>query len=394
MIYFCEINKTHDEHITINGKMFRLLKGSFSAQAIHCFMSASHWSHLGDAITRDTNVQFLETRVIDPNPVSKIRWIRKILRECLTIVSIVRKAAKHNVSLIFFSSVSPFANYFIQLVLKYFVKSDVKVIITLHGELQLLKSANLKMVDKVYAACIRRALRMKLPNRRFVVLNELIKSNLVAAGITDSSSIFEIPHPYDKRRAIARERYINSNHKMVFGHIGTAKLTKNSHLFFDLAKKNAASVISGQVAFLISGQVFEEMKPFHNTHVEFRQSSSFVEAADYVEQCLMMDYAIFMYTDNQYSMISSGAIMDAIAFGIPIIGLKSTYLTYLFDLCHTKPGILCECYEDMTYYVQRLISGGDDNYPQYLIGVNELQEYFSFERIQYKFDAQVRDFCN
>ena len=394
MIYFCEINKTHDEHITINGKMFQLLKGSFPTHDIDCYMSSSHWNQLSDVITRDANIQFLETRVVDPKQGDKIRWIRKILWECLTVLRIVRKAVKNNVSLIFFSSMSPFANYFIHLLLRYFVTNDIKVIITLHGELQLLKSDNLKKVDKVYATCVRRALWMKLPNRRFVVLNELIKSNLVAGGITDSSSIFEIPHPYDNRWAIVHERNSNSNHKMVFGHIGTAKLTKNSHLFFDLAKKNAASVVSGQVAFLISGQVFEEMEPFHNTYVEFRQSSSFVETADYVEQCLMMDYAIFMYTDNQYSMISSGAIMDAIAFGIPIIGLKSTYLTYLFDLCHTKPGILCECYEDMTYYVQRLISGGDDNYPQYLIGVNELQEYFSFERIQYKFDAQVRDFCN
>lgn len=379
--------------MTINGKLFQLLKGSCPTSSIDCYMSLSHRIQLEGVITDDPNILFFETPVIEPKQGNKIRWIRKIILECLTIVKIIRKAIKNNVSLIFFSSMSPFANYFIHLLLKYFVTSEVKVIITLHGELQLLKSANQKMVDKLYGICIRKALRMNLPNMRFLVLNELIKDDLVKNGIVEPSVIFGIPHPYGERHAINPKRYVNSQGAMVFGHIGTAKLVKNSHLFFDLANKNAERIESGRALFLINGQVFEEMKPFQNTYVKFEQSSSFVEAANYVEQCLMMDYAIFMYTDDQYGMVSSGAIMDAIAFGIPIIGFKNTYLTYIFNLCHTKPGILCERYEDLVGYVRTLTERGDACYAQHLAGMEELQTYFSFERIQHQFNMQINNFC-
>ena len=392
MMYFCEINKTHDEHLTINGKLFQLLRGLYPTHVIHCYMSLSHWNQLDGVIEGDSNVRFFETRVIEPMQGDKIRWIRKIVLECLTILKIVRKAAKQGVGLIFFSSMSPFANYFIQVLLKYFVTKDVKVIVTLHGELQLLKSTNQKMVDKLYAACLRKALRVNLSNRRFLVLNELIKGNLVKNGIAEHSAILEIPHPYGKRYEIPLKRDANRQGKTVLGHIGTAKLVKNSHLFFDLADKNAKNVKSGCAVFLISGQVFGEMRPFQNAYVEFGQTSSFVEAAAYVERCLMMDYAIFMYTDDQYGMISSGAIMDAIAFGIPIIGFKNTYLTYLFNLCHAKPGVLCEGYEDMADCVRRLIESDDGCYPHYLAGMKELQTYFSFERIQRQFNVQVGHF--
>ncbi len=394
MIYFCEINKTHDEHITINGRLLQLLVAAFPAHEICCYMSPSHWNQLPGAITKDANIRFLKTAVVDTRKVNKIKWIIKICWECLTIVKIIRKATKQGARLVFFSSISPFANYFTHLLLTYFVSIDIKMIITLHGELQLLKSYHLKTVDKVYAGCIRKALRMKLANRKFLVLSELIKRSLDADGVADPLSIFEIPHPYDERYIMQQERNRSDFNHTCFGHIGTAKLAKNSHLFFDLAARNASSVTSGQVVFLISGQVFHEMVPFQNRYVEFQQSSSFVETTNYVEQCLMMDYAVFMYTDSQYGMVSSGAIMDAIAFGIPMIALKNSFLTYLFDLCHSKPGILCEDYEDMIDQVQRLINDGDENYAQYLAGINELRKYFSFKRIQRKFDDQVLRFCN
>src|SRR5690606_1001659 len=233
---------------------------------------------------------FFDTPVIEPLQGDKIRWIRKIMLECLIILKIVRKAIKHGVGLIFFASLSPFANYFIQVLLKCFVSKEVKVIVTLHGELQLLKSTHQKTVDKLFAVCIRKALRVTLPNRKFLVLNELIKRDLVESGIAEHSAIFEIPHPYGKPYEIRFERDGNRRGRTVFGHIGIAKLAKNSHLFFDLADKNATSVMSGRAVFLISGQVLEETKIFQNAYVEFEQVSSFVEATVYLERCLMMDY--------------------------------------------------------------------------------------------------------
>lgn len=388
MVYFCEMNKTHNEHAFINGKLLQLVINSFQKHAIHCHMSTSHWGELSDNINNDSKVDFSAITVLEPKAKRKIRWVIKIVVECFNVIRVIRRAFKNGVSLVFFSSMSPFANYFTHLWVRLPRYRHIKIIITLHGELQLLRSKNVKQVDRIYAICVRKALQAKFPNRKFLVLNELIKGKLIEDKLIDPSSILEIPHPYDDKykHAVFNKHQVQ---EMAFGHIGTAKLAKNSHLFFDLAKQNAESVTSGKAIFLISGQVFPDISPFHNGFVEYISSLTLIDAKKYMEQCLRMRYAVFLYLDDQYEMVSSGAMMDAIAFGIPLISIKNAYSEYLFGLCNTTPGILCESYDDMANHVQRLILNGDAHYAQYLFGIQELQAYFSFERIQDMFDSQM-----
>ncbi|SEL59249.1 glycosyltransferase family protein [Parapedobacter koreensis] len=388
MIYFCETNKTKGEHAFINSQLVQLIAKACPSHNIHCYASLSHWKELSEVLSENTNYYFSPITVLEPQEKQKIRWIIKILLECFATIGLIRKATKKKVSLIFFSSMSPLTNVFVHIWLKWFISKDVKVIITLHGELQLIKERpGRKLIDKIYKLALDKALRMRLANRKFLVLNELIKNELVGGTQIEPVAVLSIPHPYHKKHIKFPNRPTD---KIVFGHLGTAKLAKNSHLFFALAKQYANSVSAGKAAFVINGQVLPEILPFQNNYVEYQRQSVFVETKKYEEQCSAMHYAIFMYTDDQYSLVSSGAIMDAIAFGLPIICLKNKYFEYLFGLCKVKPGILCEHYEEIVDNVQRLIRKNDDEYDRYLLGMNELQTYFSIEKIQRKFDDQVQ----
>lgn len=390
MIFFCEINKTGFEHATANKQLLALLARTFPGSVIQARISQSHWQAISDGVDT-TDIEPLFEEVIAPETGNKWRWISKLLNECKRAFAILRAAQNKKVKLVFFASSSPLGNLFISL-LSRFVFKKCKVVITLHGELQLLRSRGGKAVDRVYALCLRKAFSMKVTNQRYLILDKYICDRLLAYGLIPSERVMAIRHPLTHKQLSPNEPIPEK--KVVFGHLGVAKVDKHSPLFFDLARRFQSEVSKGLASFVVAGQVLDEMLPFTNQWVEYSEAGELLTNDAYLARCKGMQYAVFFYDDKGYELISSGAIMDAISFGIPIIGLRNPYFTHLFEQCQIPPGILCDDFNGFCEVVRKLITTDEYNYEQMKTGMRLLKSKFDFGQIQVDFSSQLHGFLN
>lgn len=389
MIFFCEVNKTGLEHALVNRQMLTLLARIFPSSAIYARVSESHWA----AISRNQHggrvIRVFEP-VVRSEKGNKWRWIVKLLTECKLSFLILRHARREKARFVFFASSSPVGNLFISLMLKFLFRK-CKVIVTLHGELQLLRQRGGKNVDSLYARFLRMAFTMKLPNRRYLVLDKYIRNRLVAYKLMPADSMMAIRHPLTYE---GEARPPNVKPGIVFGHLGVAKLEKRSPLFFELAAKFQSEIVAGRVSFVVAGQLLDEMLPFKNKWVEYSDTEELVSYDAYLNQCMKMQYAIFFYDNEGYELISSGTIMDAISFEIPIIALKNRYFTHLFDACEIPPGILCSDFAEFCDVVDKIITTEGYNYGQMKAGMRLLKQKFDLGQIQVDFSAQLDGFLS
>lgn len=389
MIFFCEVNKTGLEHALVNRQMLTLLARIFPGSTTYARVSESHWA----AVSRNQHLRGVIPvfeQVVRSEQGNKWRWIVKLLTECKLSFLILRHARREKAAFVFFASSSPVGNLFISLMLKFLFRK-CKVIITLHGELQLLKQRGGKRVDSLYARFLRMAFTMRLPGRRYLVLDKYIRDRLLTYKLLSADSVMAIRHPLTYEGETSPP---NVGPGIVFGHLGVAKLEKRSPLFFELAAKFQSEVAGGHASFVVAGQLLDEMRPFKNKWVEYNDTDELVSHDAYFNHCMKMQYAIFFYDNEGYELISSGTIMDAISFEIPIIALKNRYFTCLFDACEIPPGILCSDFDELCDVLNKVITTGGYNYGQMKTGMRLLKHKFDLGQIQVDFSTQLDGFLS
>jgi len=390
MVYYCELNKTGWEHAAVNGHLLGLLAGAFPEESIQCWLSASHWEALPNkaSVKNEVSVSFVD--VIEPLQGNKVRWVTKLVSECGQIVRVFRRAAKDKPLVIFFSSASPLANLFITLLAGHWFGRQ-KAVVVMHGELQLLRVKKTKWIDKCYAWCLRRAFGRRLPNRRYLVLGEHIRTAAVRYGYLPENMVVAIPHPLP---TLSNSGYIQPDKGMVFGHIGVAKRAKNSQLFFELAQVVSRNSGSDAASFSVAGMVLEELKPLKKEWIDHVAITGPLAPDGYIKACAEIRYAVFCYADEDYELIGSGAVMDAIALEIPIIAIKNNYFAALFDRSGIAPGILCQNFRELCEVVTRLVQEDGSAYRDLRRGIHQLKQTFDGPEIQEKFSKQMKEFIN
>lgn len=388
-MYFCELNRAEWEHASVNRSLLRLVAGAFPGEAITCWLDKRHWLAM-DAVSAldEPNNSPSYVRVMTPERGNKMRWMSKLLRECGQAFRLLRKARKERVRLVFFASVSPVTAWWVSWLAHYGFR-EVKVVMTLHGELQLLRRKNEKWIDRWYARCLKNSFARQSVNVRFLLLGEHIQAAVFRHDYLKPWQVIAIPHPLTLS---ITETVSEQQPEVVFGHIGVAKLAKRSQLFFELAKTIHSKRPEAPVSFVLAGAVLDEMKPWENEWVVRGGSGGFLAAKPYRQLCERMTYAIFCYTDEEYELISSGAIMDAIALEIPMIALRNDYFDDLFSRCPEPPGIVCEHVDALYATVAAIVRGEGPDYTQMKKGVQALKRTFSNDRIQEKAAVLLKEF--
>ncbi|WP_262246819.1 hypothetical protein [Parapedobacter soli] len=344
------------EHATINRQTLTLLARIFPDSTIYARVSEPHWKAISDKQHWGNVVPVFEPVVLAEKG-NKWRWIVKLLTECKRSFLILRHAQRTKAAFIFFASNSPVGNLFISLMLRFLFRK-CRVVITLHGELKLLRQGGGKTVDRLYSSLLRMAFAMRLRGRRYLVLEEYIRDRMVMHKLLPADSMMAIRHPLTYE---GETRHHGIGPRIVFGHLGVAKLEKQSPLFFELAARFRSEIAAGRASFVVAGQLLEEMLPFRNAWVEYSDGDQFVAYDAYLDRCMEMQYAVFFYGSKEYELISSGAIMDAISFGTPIIALRNHYFTHLFAACEIPPGILCSDFDELCNVVDELIATSASN---------------------------------
>lgn len=386
MIYFVEINKTHHEHEVVNGCLIEMLSTIYQGNLVY-IGSEAHFVNLN--FRHKTKVQCNFVRVIPPKDGNKMQWIRKFIVEIASLIRVLNVAKRQNAELVFFSSLSVVANYVLSCV-KPFRFKDIRVVVTLHGELELIKKpGGQSKIERLYGDILRNALDRSPANIKYLVLGQSIKDQVLKNNILKTDQVLTIEHPYVFPDVDAASY---SYQVPSFGHLGIAKRSKNSQMFFELADRFSTKVHAGGARFALIGRRWTDITLPPDSSVEYATSTEFLDRATYLNRLESIQYAVFFYDDEHYGMTGSGAIMDAIAFNKPIICLRNSYFANLFALTDVQPGWIFNTFEELCDKVSQITDGRESStYAMQVDALKEIKEKFALPYLEKLLAGQLKD---
>jgi hypothetical protein len=386
MIYYCEINKTDAEHAVVNKALLRMLMTAFPQENIQGYLSPSHLDALKMRHHKDPRLNFETIPVLSPIAGNKRQWLNKLSKEIIQLVRLYFQFKKSESFLLLFTSLSPTAFGVLSILSRLFPTKG-KVVVTLHGELQLLAGKPSKIIDRLYARCIRYGLLHPGKSLTYLVLGDTVREKLLEERLAHSATIWSLPHPLREPLPI---KAASSDPPLVFGHIGVAKQAKQSAVFFEWASRCAAAIEQKKIQFVLAGPVLPDMQGYTNQWVEHRASEHFLSDEDFQRICSRMDYAIFLYEESQYGFISSGALTEAISFEIPILAIRNKQLEHLFSQVETPPGRLYTTKEAMWEDLRSLIEQGTPDLKM-REGIRQLKALYSLPQMAAKFRLAIEN---
>lgn len=385
MIYFAELFMTGGQHAAFNAGMLQVFAKAFPSQNIKLFAARSHYQQLEKHIGSASSFVWSPTYVLSNKSGNILRWFLKFLNEFLQIFRVLCIARVKSVELVYFAFLSPIGQYVVSVYARYFPLQGQQIIITLHGLDLLREDKPRKRIDRFYAELLKRAFSYAGKYKRYVVLEERVANYLLTEGHLQQNEIIQIPHPYQfNEQPVAK-----LNTPLVFAHLGVARLDKYAAVFFELAARCSEMVKEGKVVFQVIGPVLPEMKPYLNPWVKHVSTEAMLDHTTYRQQCLQVHYAVFFYDESSYALTSSGAIIDAIAYQLPILALHSPAFDALLSV-KPFPGKLYNSLDNLEQDIVRLVQNHPQVYTQFQESFVALQRHYSIEHVAQLMNSQVK----
>jgi len=254
--------------------------------------------------------------------------------------------------------VFPYNNLFSLRILNFFNKFyKKKILVFCHGEMEGI------VVDVEKTGFLHRLLlklaRIFFLNQKikiseglyFSVLGDAIKQN-ISEIIDDKKALkfISVDHPYLFRDG---NKKIKDGTELKIATVGTINKTKGLFSFLEFANK-INSKIKGKIKISVVGSSTENFNLFNGSGIVLSSNNSaLLSRDDFNNKVNELDYILFFYPTNSYTITASGAIMDAINFEKPILALRNTYFQYVFNK-YGAFGFLFENINDMVLKVEDL----------------------------------------
>lgn len=265
----------------------------------------------------------LEVRVISVTGGTRLRNAWNAVRECFTVLKILRAGQTEGARLVFGLSVGPFALPLIK-ILAGKSRSAMRVAAVAHGELQDLLGPSGGPASRVW--WLRLALRMKNDSFVHIVLSDEFKDRLSTLGY-DTVATLPIPHPYIAN-PVEVDRTPGAPLRVVAP--GGSSTLKGSHRFFEVAAAVHALAGDNVASFCFHGSWDPALERWDNGLVEHADSKEQLEPDKYLEGLRRADLLVFLYPPGTYDLMASGALFDAIAVGRPVFALRTPYFDWVF----------------------------------------------------------------
>ena len=356
-------------HVPINSDFLIIIAEHFSDDEIVFIADNNHIKNVKEKMGDKSHLITCHSiEIIDP---SKGK-IKSILNERKNMIQIAKKFG-NKMRLFFLLNSHPHSMYFA----KKHIPESIPIIFLLHGNLE-----ELKRKKKIYQLgyWIKPVFRYKSSrkNVKFIVLGDSIRENVLKYCPFLSESLIAVPHPYSMYERVQPIKSDRS--KIVFGMIGSFSPEKRSELIFSLEEQVREHNISN-VEFLLVGA--DDHNGFlHNEHVKILgDGNKKLSNDDYNSGIEQLDFVLFFWPSDSYTMTASGAVHDAIAHNKPIISIRNSYLTWVFDKIGDV-GFLCENFDELVNIVIQISTGKlNDKLAAFYKNYENAESFFSRENV-------------
>lgn len=301
-----------------------------------------------------------------------LQWVDKLRKDYRFMNAVVKEGRDRN-AVIYFCSVPPISLRFLTMASRKY--PEVKIINTLHGELELVFEHHGKkeeMIGNMYRSLFAKT----QPNLYHLLLNKIAKQPVLDLGLLKEESILDITHPYfyqswEKKESVSRDT-------LKLGHVGSLGIRKNGQLLFDLAARFKTLIADQKVSFSAVGAIEPNIVAYKNESVQCftDKHEGYLDRRIFEQKIQELDYALFFYGPGQFIFRASGAIFDVIEHCKPVIVLRHPYFEYLFREAGNI-GFMCDSLDEMEALILRLINKDDDLINQYTIQQHNITAYRS-----------------
>ncbi len=361
MNIFVENNKSGIEHMLINRAIIKIFQDLDKGESkIFCSKSLFEEQCLSDFFRSDS----LKVLTV----FSSRRRFFKLFSELyffLRLLTVWRSFISDVNNHFIFTSLYPTSHFFVRYINRFFI---CKVTVVLHSEVSFLYEHNRRNVlSAVY--WMKKAFRCHAPLINYIVLGDHIDVD----AFISKNNVVHINHPIESD--VHNHDYENPSDKpSCVGHIGLVSKLKRSHLFFELSDKFRND---SRIRFVCAGSVSSELRDMNQSNVEADFSGCYLSNKEMDALLRQMSFSVFTYGDL-YSYVASGAILEAIRYGIPILCLRNSYFSFLQE----SKIIFFEMYDDVESMAQRIediLDSGLCMKTLHAEGLDRAREYFSFD---------------
>ncbi|WP_439582736.1 hypothetical protein [Dyadobacter bucti] len=316
MIFIADISSVGIQHEQFNASFIHLLQQENPTEPITFFADSTHIEFQKNKLD---NIQFEEINIYDRRGGLK-EFIRAYL-QFKSLKTIIRQLEAKNERHLFVLLIHPFAHF----LFKNFCKSNVRTTLVMHGELESLKF-NKHFLNKIWGWFLKQAMQIHKTKVSYIILGESIYQNLIKVlpDFTGQTSVV-IDHPYpftDKA-----EKEITSQ-RIVFSSIGVATIHKYTQYLFEVAEQVMKTDFKNNCKFNICGRVYRDMEGHLNNYVHYKQDFGYYTREELDGLLDESSFAVFYYSNANYSLCASGAFWDAVNAELPFLYVHNDYFDY------------------------------------------------------------------
>lgn len=362
MKIFIENNKSGIEHMLIIRAIIKLFQNiDESNSKIFCSKSLFNQQQLSDFF-----------RLEDFTPISVFssgRRFTKLFSEIyffLRLLTVWRSLFMKKNNHVIFTSLYPTSHLFLRLISP-LIKCTVTVV--LHSEVAFLHE---KENGGIFSANFWMKMAFRYPSSliNYIVLGD----HITVEPFVSRERILHINHPIEDGFYNIKEKSVVDKDIICVGHIGLVSKLKRSQLFFELSTRYSGD---SRIRFVCAGSVSNELRNTKNINVEADFSGNYLTNDVMDIKLRQMSFAVFTYGDL-YAHVASGAILEAIRYGIPILCLRNSYFSFL----QSNEIIFFEIFDDiesMSRRIDYILDFGVCMKTLHAAGLEKARKYFSFD---------------
>ena len=202
---------------------------------------------------------------------------------------------------------------------------------------------------------------LKLSDKHnLILLGESIKNNLLLNFPSLNKKAISIDHPYLPLASFSAKDKTDEVGLIKIGSVGIATYEKGSNSLIEIITfLNDKKITNIEVSHV--GRVSNELKVLTNyIRIPF-QTNEMIPSHDFNKELEKLDYFLYLYPSDNYKYTASGALLDALVHGKPIIALKNDYFNYFFSK-YTGIGFLFDSVQDLCEGLTKLPSTNSNEY--------------------------------
>lgn len=398
MLYFIDQTSEKDHHMVFNSSIIQALLLIYPTQKLVYYGIESNQKSVLSLLSNDQKSKLELRPIVYSKPLSENKFfklINFIKKEKLRTQLFKEMFATTTSNDLVFLSITTFTSFY--RFKKIRQKFEVKTIATLHGDIDFIYHAT-NLHEKVNAYLHKKIFKIKANNFYYLLLNKIAKKRLIADNYLKMEELFEVNHPFNVLNNPLEDHNLDNHKPITFGHIGSMELErKNSHYFYEIAHNLSDLIAHKTIKFNTIGLITPTMLPYKNSFVDEIIGNSKPEKPDYLTRneyetnVLKLDFALFFYKEPHYIFRSSGAVIDNIAFEIPIIALKHPFFENLFEQAGPI-GYLCDSLQEMEQIIRKIANKNEQIQSDFLIfksNFKTLRTYFTTQQIAIDIQKQL-----